>query len=85
MESRTVHRSAECAEPNLEAAYRRALYAQSSAAAAERLLHDHAISHEEYLRRVASQQVAQRCLEQWRQAHRTDHRSLMDGEQDGVD
>jgi len=85
MESPTVNRAAECAEPNLEAAYRRALYAQSSAAAAERPLHDHAISHAEYLRRAASQEQAQRCLEQWTRARRADHRKLLDDEQVGID
>ena len=80
-----MNRAAECAEPNLEAAYRRVLYARSSAAAGQRLLHDHAISHDEYLRREASERHAQRCLEQWTQAHRADHRALLDGEPDGVD
>jgi hypothetical protein len=73
----------DCPDQSAEGARLRFLYATSAAGKAEQLLRDHAISHADYLQRIASERDAARCLARWRQPER--RAVLIDAEQVGLD
>jgi hypothetical protein len=80
-----VNPAIDCSVVSLEQARRNVTYARSTAARAQSLWQERAISRDELLQRAAALSREQRCLETLETQRREGRITLLDGEQLGLD